>query len=109
MSLEKNLVNFLVTWPLDKFQHNIKISITMAHVSRLSICYDYGYTKKYTQSGNCTLFSPAPNDVTYCILLLMVITEPDFKSVPGIEIKTCGGACPISSSNHLWSTHSWLR
>ena len=29
--------------PLGRFQHNIKISIKMARVSRLSISYDYGF------------------------------------------------------------------
>ena len=30
--------------PLGKFQHNIKISIETACVSRLSVSYDYGFT-----------------------------------------------------------------
>ena len=29
-------------WPLGKFQHNIKISVKTARVSRLSVSYDYG-------------------------------------------------------------------
>ena len=31
-----------VFWPLGKFQHNIKVSTKTAHVSRLSVSYDYG-------------------------------------------------------------------
>ena len=37
----------------------------------------------------------APNYVTYCILLSRIVTEPNFNSVPGVEIKTYGGAYPI--------------
>ena len=32
--------------PLGKFQHNIKISIMTARVSRLSVSYDYGQTNE---------------------------------------------------------------
>ena len=53
------------------------------------------YTKNDIKSVNYTLFSPEPNDVIYCILLLRVITEPNFNSIPGAEIKTYGGAYPI--------------
>ena len=33
---------------LGKFQHNIKISIKTARVSRLSVSYDYGKTEHLT-------------------------------------------------------------
>ena len=36
-----------------------------------------------------------PNDVICCILLSRIITEPNFNSVLGAEIKTYGGAYPI--------------
>ena len=35
----------LVLWAARKFQHNIKISIKTAHVSRLSVSCDYGNIK----------------------------------------------------------------
>ena len=41
-----------------------------------------------------TLFSSGPNDVIYCLLLLSVITEPNFNFIPGAEIKINRGAIP---------------
>ena len=61
------------------------------------------------KSVNYTLFSPAPNDVTYFILLSRVITESNFNTVQGVKIKTYGGAYPILSSNHLCLMHNRLR
>ena len=52
------------------------------------------YIKKDIYPLNYTLFSPAPNDATYCILLSRVISELNFNSVPGVEIKSCWGAYP---------------
>ena len=49
--------------PLGKFQHNIKISIKMACVSRLSVSYDYGKTIRafivivYCSDLNAQLFT----------------------------------------------------
>ena len=40
------------------------------------------------------LISADPNDVICCLLLSRVITEPNFNSIPGAEIKTYGGAYP---------------
>ena len=39
--------------PLGKFQHNIKISIKTARVSRLSVSYDYGLTVQAMFLQNC--------------------------------------------------------
>ena len=52
------------------------------------------------------IFSPEPNDVICCLLLPRVITEPNFNSILGMEIKSYGGAYPIPSSNHLCLTHN---
>ena len=54
------------------------------------------------------IFSPEPNDVICCLLLPRVITEPNFNSILGTEIKSYGGASPIPSSNHLCSMHNRL-
>ena len=48
------------------------------------------------------------DDVIYCLLLPRLITEPNFNSILGMEIKSYGVAYPIPSSNHLCSTHSDL-
>ena len=55
-----------------------------------------------------TLFPPEPNDAISCLLLSRVITEPNFNSILGTEIKSYGGAYPIPSSKHLCSTHNRL-
>ena len=63
----------------------------------------------YTKN-DYTLFSPEPNDAIYYLLLLRVITEPNFNSMSRAEIKIYGGAYSIpSSNNHLCSTHNQLR
>ena len=66
------------------------------------------YTKNDIWSANYTFFFTELNDVIYCLILSRVITEPNFNSVLGTEIKSYGGAYPISFSNHLFSTHNRL-
>ena len=89
----------------------LRISTNIPLAEQVDLWHHYldhmSYTKKI--SVNYTLFSPTPNDVTYCILLSRVINEPNFNSVPGVEIKTYGGAYPIPSSKHLCSMHNRLR
>ena len=43
--------------PLGKFQHNIKISIKTARVSRLSVSYDYADTEVTNNCQLCKFFS----------------------------------------------------
>ena len=52
------------------------------------------YTKNDFYSVNYKLFSLDSNDVSsiYCLLLSRVITEPNFDSILGTEIKSYGGA-----------------
>ena len=67
------------------------------------------YTKKWYLICKLHIFLfPEPNDVIYCLLLPRVITEPNFNSILGTEIKSYGGASPIPSSNHLCSMHNRL-
>ena len=67
------------------------------------------YTKKWYLICKLHIFLfPEPNDVIYCLLLPRVITEPNFNSILGTEIKSYGGAYPIPFSNHLCSTHNRL-
>ena len=85
-----NLVSFFRYPSTDTYEYpsgTTSWSLTHEMISNLSI----------------TLFSPGPNDVTCCLLLSRVITEPNFNSILGTEIKSYAGAYPILSLNHLCS------
>ena len=102
--------NFLIWYKVWYLSSNIPLGIsTNVSLPEEVDLWHMSYTKNDIYSVNYTLFSPEPNDVNCCLLFSRVITEPNFNSILGTEIKSYGGAHPFPSSNHLWSTHNRLR
>ena len=95
-----------MVWSLVSFFWYLSTDIYEYSSDRTSWILTNDLYKKWHLICNIHIFSPELNDLIYCHLLPRVITEPNFNSILGTEIKSYGGASPIPSSNHLCSMHN---